>query len=63
MVVWDSITKNSTTNADENHFLSKVLDGKIYFEVPVEQHHFKLMAWFEPLNERDILLLDSLLLG
>lgn len=54
MVVWDSITKNSTTNADENHFLSKVLDGKIYFEVPVEQHHFKLMAWFEPLNERDI---------
>ncbi|TOC24552.1 putative bifunctional diguanylate cyclase/phosphodiesterase, partial [Vibrio parahaemolyticus] len=52
--VWDSITKNSTTNADENHFLSKVLDGKIYFEVPVEQHHFKLMAWFEPLNERDI---------
>ncbi|MDG2793050.1 bifunctional diguanylate cyclase/phosphodiesterase, partial [Vibrio parahaemolyticus] len=46
--------KNSTTNADENHFLSKVLDGKIYFEVPVEQHHFKLMAWFEPLNERDI---------
>ncbi|HIF5686114.1 putative bifunctional diguanylate cyclase/phosphodiesterase [Vibrio parahaemolyticus] len=54
MVVWDSITKNSTTNADENHFPSKVLDGKIYFEVPVEQHHFKLMAWFEPLNERDI---------
>lgn len=54
MVVWDSITKNSTTNADENHFLSKILDGKIYFEVPVEQHHFKLMAWFEPLNERDI---------
>ncbi|WP_140257787.1 putative bifunctional diguanylate cyclase/phosphodiesterase, partial [Vibrio parahaemolyticus] len=54
MVVWDSITKNSTTNTDENHFLSKVLDGKIYFEVPVEQHHFKLMAWFEPLNERDI---------
>ncbi|TOC11975.1 GGDEF-domain containing protein [Vibrio parahaemolyticus] len=54
MVVWDSITKNSTTNADDNHFLSKVLDGKIYFEVPVEQHHFKLMAWFEPLNERDI---------
>lgn len=54
MVVWDSITKNSTTNADENHFLSKVLDGKIYFEVPVEQHHFKLMAWFEPLSERDI---------
>ncbi|EJC7034069.1 bifunctional diguanylate cyclase/phosphodiesterase [Vibrio parahaemolyticus] len=54
MVVWDSITKNSTTNADENHFLSRVLDGKIYFEVPVEQHHFKLMAWFEPLNERDI---------
>ncbi|EGQ7681665.1 EAL domain-containing protein [Vibrio parahaemolyticus] len=54
MVVWDSITKNSTTNADENHFLSKVLDGKIYFEVRVEQHHFKLMAWFEPLNERDI---------
>ncbi|EJB8530040.1 bifunctional diguanylate cyclase/phosphodiesterase, partial [Vibrio parahaemolyticus] len=54
MVVWDSITKNSTTNADENHFLSKVLDGKIYFEVPVVQHHFKLMAWFEPLNERDI---------
>ncbi|EMI4154131.1 bifunctional diguanylate cyclase/phosphodiesterase [Vibrio parahaemolyticus] len=54
MVVWDSITKNSTTNADENHFLPKVLDGKIYFEVPVEQHHFKLMAWFEPLNERDI---------
>ncbi|ELY2119124.1 TPA: putative bifunctional diguanylate cyclase/phosphodiesterase [Vibrio parahaemolyticus] len=54
MVVWDSITKNSTTNADENHFLSKVLDGKIYFEVPVEQYHFKLMAWFEPLNERDI---------
>ncbi|EPM4308150.1 putative bifunctional diguanylate cyclase/phosphodiesterase [Vibrio parahaemolyticus] len=54
MVVWDSITKNSTINADENHFLSKVLDGKIYFEVPVEQHHFKLMAWFEPLNERDI---------
>ncbi|HCG9642587.1 TPA: bifunctional diguanylate cyclase/phosphodiesterase [Vibrio parahaemolyticus] len=54
MVVWDSITKNSTTNAYENHFLSKVLDGKIYFEVPVEQHHFKLMAWFEPLNERDI---------
>ncbi|EKL9961034.1 bifunctional diguanylate cyclase/phosphodiesterase [Vibrio parahaemolyticus] len=54
MVVWDSITKNSTTNADENHFLSEVLDGKIYFEVPVEQHHFKLMAWFEPLNERDI---------
>ncbi|WP_350226062.1 putative bifunctional diguanylate cyclase/phosphodiesterase [Vibrio parahaemolyticus] len=54
MVVWDSITKNSTANADENHFLSKVLDGKIYFEVPVEQHHFKLMAWFEPLNERDI---------
>ncbi len=54
MVVWDSITKNLTTNADENHFLSKVLDGKIYFEVPVEQHHFKLMAWFEPLNERDI---------
>ncbi|EJG1689145.1 bifunctional diguanylate cyclase/phosphodiesterase [Vibrio parahaemolyticus] len=54
MVVWDSITKNSTTNADENHFLSKVLDGKIYFEVPVEQLHFKLMAWFEPLNERDI---------
>ncbi|EGR2224349.1 bifunctional diguanylate cyclase/phosphodiesterase [Vibrio parahaemolyticus] len=54
MVVWDSITKNSTTNADENHFLSRVLDGKIYFEVPVEQHHFKLKAWFEPLNERDI---------
>ncbi|MCG0027568.1 bifunctional diguanylate cyclase/phosphodiesterase [Vibrio parahaemolyticus] len=54
MVVWDSITKNSTINADENHFLSKILDGKIYFEVPVEQHHFKLMAWFEPLNERDI---------
>ncbi|HGS5087768.1 TPA: putative bifunctional diguanylate cyclase/phosphodiesterase [Vibrio parahaemolyticus] len=54
MVVWDSITKNSTTNADDNHFLSKVLDGKIYFEVPVEQHRFKLMAWFEPLNERDI---------
>ncbi|EHR5463563.1 bifunctional diguanylate cyclase/phosphodiesterase [Vibrio parahaemolyticus] len=54
MVVWDSITKNSTTNADENHFLSEILDGKIYFEVPVEQHHFKLMAWFEPLNERDI---------
>ncbi|EGQ8957967.1 putative bifunctional diguanylate cyclase/phosphodiesterase [Vibrio parahaemolyticus] len=54
MVVWDSITKNPITNADENHFLSKVLDGKIYFEVPVEQHHFKLMAWFEPLNERDI---------
>ncbi|WP_025577264.1 putative bifunctional diguanylate cyclase/phosphodiesterase [Vibrio parahaemolyticus] len=54
MVVWDSITKNSTDNADENHFLSIVLDGKIYFEVPVEQHHFKLMAWFEPLNERDI---------
>ncbi|WMN66427.1 putative bifunctional diguanylate cyclase/phosphodiesterase [Vibrio parahaemolyticus] len=54
MVVWDSITKNSSTNADENHFLSKILDGKIYFEVPVEQHHFKLMAWFEPLNERDI---------
>ncbi|ENV3692340.1 TPA: bifunctional diguanylate cyclase/phosphodiesterase [Vibrio parahaemolyticus] len=54
MVVWDSITKNSTINADENHFLYKILDGKIYFEVPVEQHHFKLMAWFEPLNERDI---------
>ncbi|EGR0691725.1 bifunctional diguanylate cyclase/phosphodiesterase [Vibrio parahaemolyticus] len=54
MVVWDSITKNLTINADENHFLSKILDGKIYFEVPVEQHHFKLMAWFEPLNERDI---------
>ncbi|ENK2262100.1 putative bifunctional diguanylate cyclase/phosphodiesterase [Vibrio parahaemolyticus] len=54
MVVWDSITKTSTINADENHFLSKILDGKIYFEVPVEQHHFKLMAWFEPLNERDI---------
>lgn len=28
MVVWDSITKNSTINADENHFLSKILDGK-----------------------------------
>ncbi|MDF4856639.1 GGDEF-domain containing protein, partial [Vibrio parahaemolyticus] len=54
MVVWDTINKTPSHNKDENHFVSEAVDGKIYFEVPVDKHHFKLMAWFEPLSERDI---------
>lgn len=55
MEVWDSIGRKleqeNITNPEE---LAQELQHKIYFEVPVEHHHFKLMAWFESLSERDI---------
>jgi diguanylate cyclase (GGDEF)-like protein len=63
MVVWDSITKNSTENKGDSYSVPKNLANKIYFEVPVEQHHFKLMAWFEPLNESDIYTSRLFILG
>ncbi|MEF1310709.1 bifunctional diguanylate cyclase/phosphodiesterase [Vibrio mytili] len=53
MVVWDSISKHTTQSHGKNYQLSS--DHKnLYFEVAVPQHHFKLMAWFEPLSSRDI---------
>ncbi|HHF2918229.1 EAL domain-containing protein [Vibrio sp. VGrn 2] len=63
MVVWDTINKTSSHNKDENYLISEAVDGKIYFEVPVEKHHFKLMAWFEPLSERDIFTSRIFILG
>ncbi|MGY0615272.1 putative bifunctional diguanylate cyclase/phosphodiesterase [Vibrio sp. FJH11] len=54
MVVWDSNTKNSPESSDISAYSPEKLENKIYFEVPMEQYHFKLMAWFEPLNESDI---------
>ncbi len=54
MVVWDSITKNSTASKIENQLPPKALSKKIYFEVPIERYHLKLKAWFEPLSESDV---------
>ncbi|MBR9786740.1 MAG: EAL domain-containing protein [Vibrionaceae bacterium] len=55
MVVWDSITKNSTDKQHDILLQPEELTNKIYFEVPVERYHFKLIAWFEPLSESDVL--------
>ncbi|PFG58458.1 diguanylate cyclase/phosphodiesterase [Vibrio sp. ES.051] len=63
MVVWDSFNKSATMNQGESHLLSYELEGKIYFEVPVERHHLKLMAWFEPLSERDVFTSRLFILG
>ncbi|PMO38344.1 diguanylate cyclase [Vibrio sp. 10N.222.52.B12] len=55
MEVWDSISRKlEQENITEPEALAQELKEKIYFEVPIEHHHFKLMAWFESLSERDI---------
>ncbi|HHP0489038.1 TPA: diguanylate cyclase domain-containing protein, partial [Vibrio harveyi] len=55
MEVWDSISRKlEQENITDPEALAKELKQKIYFEVPIEHHHFKLMAWFESLSERDI---------
>ncbi|GAK22472.1 LOW QUALITY PROTEIN: sensory box/GGDEF family protein ScrC [Vibrio sp. JCM 19052] len=55
MEVWDSISRKlEQENVTGPEALSQELKQKIYFEVPIERHHFELMAWFESLSERDI---------
>ncbi|MGR5231316.1 putative bifunctional diguanylate cyclase/phosphodiesterase [Vibrio rotiferianus] len=55
MEVWDSISRKlEQENISDPDALSQALKQKIYFEVPIERHHFELMAWFESLSERDI---------
>ncbi|MGR5131015.1 putative bifunctional diguanylate cyclase/phosphodiesterase [Vibrio alfacsensis] len=56
MNVWDSLNqklrKGGINDKDE---YSQELKEKIYFEIPVgNHHHFKLMAWFESLTEREL---------
>jgi len=63
MVVWDTINDISSHYEDNNHLISKNIDGKIYFEVPIEKYHLKLMAWFEPLSERDIFTSRTFIIG
>nr|WP_321385564.1 EAL domain-containing protein [uncultured Vibrio sp.] len=63
MVVWDSITKNSTDKQRVQSLQPKKLTNKIYFEVPVERYHFKLRAWFEPLSQSDIYTSRLFILG
>ncbi|WP_417878096.1 putative bifunctional diguanylate cyclase/phosphodiesterase [Vibrio sp.] len=63
MVVWDSITKNSTDKQRVRSLQPKKLTNKIYFEVPVERYHFKLRAWFEPLSQSDIYTSRLFILG
>ncbi|BDR15621.1 EAL domain-containing protein [Vibrio sp. STUT-A11] len=63
MVVWDSITKNSTDKQRVRSLQLKKLTNKIYFEVPVERYHFKLRAWFEPLSQSDIYTSRLFILG
>ncbi len=50
MVVWDSISEDLT----DKESIASELSSKIYFEVPIDKYHLKLMAWFEPLNESDV---------
>ncbi|KGY10335.1 putative bifunctional diguanylate cyclase/phosphodiesterase [Vibrio sinaloensis] len=54
MKVWDSISRTLDIDATSTEALDAALAEKIYFEVPVDHHHFKLMAWFESLSERDL---------
>ncbi|KHA59367.1 diguanylate cyclase [Vibrio variabilis] len=54
MKVWDSISRTLDIDATATEALDAALAEKIYFEVPVDHHHFKLMAWFESLSERDL---------
>ncbi|WP_428774942.1 putative bifunctional diguanylate cyclase/phosphodiesterase, partial [Vibrio sp.] len=30
------------------------LSGKLYFEAPAENYNFKILSWYEPLNEQDV---------
>ncbi|EDP60383.1 EAL domain-containing protein [Vibrio sp. AND4] len=55
MEVWDSIShKLEQEYIMTPEMLTRELKQKIYFEVPIEHNHIKLMAWFESLSERDI---------
>lgn len=55
MTVWDSISgKLEQENQYTSDALANELKQKLYFEVLDERHHFKLMAWFESLSERDL---------
>ncbi|KHT51596.1 putative bifunctional diguanylate cyclase/phosphodiesterase [Vibrio sinaloensis] len=54
MKVWDSISRTLDIDATSTEALDAALAEKIYFEVPVDHHHFRLMAWFESLSERDL---------
>ncbi|MGX1926772.1 putative bifunctional diguanylate cyclase/phosphodiesterase [Vibrio sp. NH-7] len=63
MKVWDSISRTLDIDATSTKELNVALAEKIYFEVPVDHHHFKLMAWFESLSERDLYTSQAFITG
>ncbi|MDA0129331.1 EAL domain-containing protein [Vibrio sp. MarTm2] len=63
MKVWDSISRTLDIDATSTEALDAALAEKIYFEVPVDHHHFKLMAWFESLSERDLYTSQAFITG